>query len=221
MISIEEHDRNYKRRISILLPIVLFAHLILFVSFEHIENVQERIFFGYEGPEESRPEVSILHDRTPEEKVAVRRNALAVMDVFIEGVDRAKPESGRIPAARRADEKRPSMEALELSTDEQFRIYPSHAPVPYRRDYVILRMVKPIYPPDALANAQEGYVLIEAYVSKDGTVSEVYVRTASGPRSFEESSQSAVKQFLFKPIHENGKAIPFWASFLVRFEIRP
>ena len=108
----------------------------------------------------------------------------------------------------------------EISRDFEFRSYRARAPVPYREDYVILRMVKPEYPADALALVQEGYVLVEAYIGADGTVSEAYVRASYGPYSFEESSLRALRLFLFRPIREGGNAISFWVSFLVRFELR-
>ncbi len=144
---------------------------------------------------------------------------MTLMNVFIEDVDREMSKSGTEPARKKVEKSSYAELSMQVE-DELFRSYPSHAPVPYRNDFVILRMVKPIYPPDALADAREGYVLIEAYVLSDGTVRDVYVRSAMGPRSFEDSSIDAVKQFLFKPILENGRAIPFWVSFLVRFELR-
>jgi TonB family protein len=189
MISIGEHDRRYRRRLKILFPIVVSAHLLLFVTLVRIDVVRNIIMFGYEGPPELRPEISIIDDRTVDEEVA--------------------------------EQPRPSVVAPDIPDDFAFRAYPSRAPVPYRRDYVILRMVKPHYPADALANAEEGYVLVEAYVDSDGTVAEVYVRSSYGRRSFEESALGALRQFLFKPVMERERAISFWVSFLVRYELRP
>jgi TonB family protein len=109
---------------------------------------------------------------------------------------------------------------VETPGEYAFRAYPSHAAVPYRQDYVILKMVKPDYPPDALANAEEGYVLVEAYISPEGRVGEAYVRSSYGSRSFEDASVNAVRQFLFRPVQERGTSVSFWVSFLVRFRLR-
>jgi hypothetical protein len=35
--------------------------------------------------------------------------------------------------------------------------------------------------------------------------------------SFEKASLDAGRQFIFKPIKENGSPIPFWVSFLITF----
>jgi TonB family protein len=81
-------------------------------------------------------------------------------------------------------------------------------------------MIEPEYPADAFAGREEGYVLIEAYIARDGTVNEAYVRSSFGPVSFETSSLAAVRQFLFKPVREGGRPVSFWVSFLVRFQLR-
>ena len=81
-------------------------------------------------------------------------------------------------------------------------------------------MIEPEYPPDALAERLQGYVLVEAYIASDGTVNEAYVRSSFGPVSFETSSLAAVRQFLFKPVRTNGKPVSFWVSFLVKFHLR-
>jgi TonB family protein len=220
MISIDEHDRSYRRRLFILFPLTIIAHLLLFIAFIRVSAVRHIVRFGYEGPPMLHPEISILDDRTPESDIAAQRTALVLQEVFIEGLDRPAPATGDEPAPRPAEEPRPSIVVPELEEDLTFRTHASHAPVPYREDYVILRLVKPIYPPDAIANAREGYVLVEACIAADGTVSEAYVRSSYGGLSFDESSLNAVRQFLFKPIIERGRAISFWVSFLVRFELR-
>jgi len=220
MTSIVEHDRRYRRRIMLVFPLVVLAHALLLVTFVRVDIVRNVIMFGYEGPPEMRPEISILDDRTPEEEVETQRSSLTLVNVIVEGLDRPEPERGRERAPRPAEEPRPPAVAPELPDDFAFRTYPSRAPVPYRRDYVILRMVKPLYPADALAALQEGYVLVEAYIASDGSVAEAYARSSFGPRSFEESSLDAVRQFLFKPVVEKDRAISFWVSFLVRYELR-
>ncbi len=220
MISIKEHDRSYRRRLVFLFPVITLVHLLMFITFVGVDMVNRIMMFGYEGPPRLQPEISILDDRTPEGSVTTQRTALALQNVFIEGLDRPRRDDGVEPAPRPAEQPRASIIVPEIERDFTFRTYASHAPVPYRKDYVILRMFKPIYPPDAIANALDGYVLVEAYVGADGTVNEAYVRSSYGPRSFEDSSISAVRQFLFRPVFEGGKAVSFWVSFLVRFELR-
>ena len=220
MGRISQHDRMYGRRIALVSGIVIIAHALFFITLEHV-NIMERIIaFGYQGPPNLEPDISIIDSRGPESSVSSREHrVMVVQDVIIEGEDRRERRDGTEPSRVKAEKERQQEISLETPGDYYFRSYPSHAAVPYREDYVILRMVKPEYPPDALANLEEGYVLVEAYIGFDGAVNEAYVRSSYGPRSFENASLQAVKQFLFRPVRVNGKPTAFWVSFLVRFQL--
>jgi hypothetical protein len=50
-------------------------------------------------------------------------------------------------------------------------------------------------------------------------VEAVSVLSAIGPKSFEESSLDALKQFVFQPPVEDGKPVAMWIKFLVKFRI--
>jgi TonB family protein len=221
MSRIDDYDRGMKKRIKIIAPLVILAHALAFFSFGETVSPDRTITFGFEGPPRLTPDISILNDRSAAGQVAQRpRNVLSDINVFIEEEDTPKREKGTVPtppAAKRETERHVS---IASSGDDYYRTYPSHASVPYREDYVILRMVQPDYPPDALAHADEGYVLVEAYIGTDGSVKDVWVRSASGPRSFETATLEAVRQFLFKPVNVDGAPISFWVSFLVRFQLK-
>lgn len=221
MGTIGEHDRSMRKRLRIIIPIAVLAHLMLFVTFERVNIVKDIIMIGYEGPPKLEPEVSILDDRTPEGAVSTRQDRpMIVQDVVIEGEARPKRSKRNETSPPFSERTREQKISLAEPGDYAFRSYPSRAAVPYRQDYVILRMVKPEYPGDAIARAEEGYVLVEAYIAPDGVVNEAHVRSSFGPRSFEESSLAAVRQFLFKPVLNGERPIPFWVSFLVRFQLR-
>ncbi|MDD4857814.1 MAG: energy transducer TonB [Candidatus Krumholzibacteria bacterium] len=221
MGRISEHDRTMRKRLLLIFPAVILAHLLALVTLARVDLMHNMITLGYRGPLTLEPEISILDNRTPESRVTSKeRRAMVVQNVFIEGEDKPTRVKGKEEPHKEAEKKTEQMIALEVPGDYSFRTYPSHARVPYREDYVILRMVKPEYPFDALANAEEGYVLVEAYIDAGGAVNEAYVRSSYGPRSFETASLTAVKQFLFQPVRENGKPISFWVSFLVRFQLR-
>lgn len=191
----------------------------LFFALERVNVVEDIVMIGYEGPTRLSPEISILDAHEPTAPRATDRRALRVENVFIEGQDRPERRRGPEPAPRPADRRREQIVAPEIEGEYYFRTYASHAPVPYREDYVILRMVTPEYPPLELANGREGSVLVEAYIGADGVVNEVFVRNASGARAFEESAVTAVRQFLFKPVMDGGRPVSFWVSFLVRFRL--
>jgi TonB family protein len=221
MGKISEHDRRMRKRLMLIFPLVILAHLLAMVTLVRVDVIRNIIALGYKGPLKLEPEISILDNRTSERRVSsAERRAMVVQNVFIEGEDKPTRAKGNDEARKPAEKKMEQVMALEAPGDYTFRTYPSHAAVPYREDYVILRMVKPEYPLDAIDDAEEGYVLVEAYIDAGGVVSEAYVRSSYGPRSFETSSLAAVKQFLFQPVRENGRPIPFWVSFLVRFQLR-
>jgi TonB family protein len=221
MGKISEHDRRMRRRLVLIFPAVILIHFFALVTFERIDALKDLISLGYEGPTKFEPEISIFDNRSVPAKVTSReRRVMVLQDVLIEGEDKPKRAKGNEPAPRPAERKREQQISLSTPGEYSFRTYASRAAAPYREDYVILSMVKPEYPDDALREAEEGYVLVEAYIASDGTVNEAYVRSSFGAMSFETSSIAAVKQFLFKPVREGGKPISFWVSFLVKFQLR-
>jgi len=221
MGKISEHDRRMRKRLMLIFPAVILIHFFTLVTFERIDVLNDLISLGYKGPPKFEPEISIFDNRNVPTKVTSReRRVMVLQDVLIEGEDKPKRAKGTEPAPRPAERKREQQISLSTPGEYSFRTYASRAAAPYREDYVILSMVKPEYPDDALREAEEGYVLVEAYIASDGTVDEAYVRSSFGAMSFETSSIAAVKQFLFKPVREGGKPISFWVSFLVKFQLR-
>jgi TonB family protein len=221
MGKISEHDRRMRKRLLLIFPAVILIHLFALVTFERIELLKDLISLGYEGPLKFEPEISILDNRaSPARFTSREKRVMIIQDILIEGEDKPKRAKGNEPAKRPAERKREQQISLEMPGEYAYRTYASRAAAPYREDYVILKMVKPEYPIDALLATEEGYVLVEAYIAKDGTVNEAYVRSSFGAVSFETSSITAVKQFLFKPVHKEGKPVSFWVSFLVKFQLR-
>ncbi len=221
MGRIEEYDRKLHRRLIVLVPLSLLALILLVFSLDK-SRVIERIFtVGYEGPESFVPEITIIDESGIESDVNTeQRDAMRANDVLIESeplVDRE--DTGETPSKEMKEVgENPQIGLSE--TDVLFRTYPTRAKVPYREEYVILKMVQPEYPPQAMERGLEGYVLVEAYINANGRVEGVWVRSAYGDESFESSALEAVEQFLFKPATEKGEPIPFWVSFLIRFELR-
>jgi TonB family protein len=221
MGRISDHDRRMRTRLLIITPLVVMAHLFALITLIHVQILPDAITLGYEGPQRFEPEISIVDNRASQSTTVSRhRSVMIVQDVMIEGEERPSRARGDEPARKPSEKPRDQRIPLEAPGDYPFRTYSSHAPVPYRQDYVILKMIKPEYPLDALANGEEGYVLVEAYINIEGRVGEAYVRSSYGPRSFEGATVEAVKQFLFRPVQERGTSVSFWVSFLVRFRLR-
>jgi len=140
---------------------------------------------------------------------------MAVLDVE-EFQEIAKGEE---PIKQEAPQEEPVPEVVPGLGLESVRHYPAHTEVPYSEDYVILHMIKPDYPPRELSDGIEGDVTLELLVDDAGLVEDVWVLLASGPRSFEQSSLDAVRQFRFKPPIVDGKPTQMWIRFQIRFRI--
>jgi len=70
---------------------------------------------------------------------------------------------------------------------------------------LLLRQVKPQYPPLAAQARIEGTVVLQATIGKDGTVQEL--RLVSGHPMLTAAAIDAVKQWLYKPFYLNGEAV--------------
>ena len=221
MGRIEEHDRKLRRRLLVIVPVSLLALLLTVFTLDR-SRVIERIFtVGYEGPESFIPKITIIDESVIESELSAKeRDAMMMNDVLIESeplVDR--DETGKTPSKEIREAGESPQRGLS-DTDDLFRTYPTRAKVPFRENYVIIKMVQPEYPLTAMERGLEGYVLVEAYINASGRVEGVWVRSAYGDESFESSALEAIEQFIFKPATQRGDPIPFWVSFLIRFELR-
>jgi protein TonB len=93
-------------------------------------------------------------------------------------------------------------------------------PVPvtgYERVPVRIRMVDPVYPPDAFAKKIEGVVEVEMLIDVDGRV--VRARVTRSIPQLDAAAVAAVSRWLFTPAMKNGRPVPSLAKAPVRFTI--
>ena len=82
----------------------------------------------------------------------------------------------------------------------------------------MIKDVKPVYPEAALKNKIEGVVLMEAMVDEQGKVRNV--RIISSPSLLlNDAALSAVKQWVYEPYMENGKAKSVLFTVTVTFTL--
>ena len=217
--KITEYDRRRRKRVVYLLPIVVLLLVILGISLEKARVVDRIFSVGYEGPMQILPEITILDDSGIEAEVFEKeRHDMVARDVEVYSEEiEDEDDEAETSLSPIEDPEEPIYDDFEGR--DAIRTYESHAPVAYREDYVITKMIEPIYPPEAMISGHEGYVLIEVYINSKGFVQEAWVRKIKGDESFEAATLDAVKQFEFRPIMDRGKPISFWLSFLVRFEL--
>lgn len=219
MSRIRDYDRNMNRRLLILLPVSLVVIVLLLFTVERSRVVERIIQVGYEGPENDVPVITIVDEQSLLREVTREERHRRQTERYIIENEPIEQDEKKAPEKRSVAPEEPEEIALDdIQGPDRLRSYRSRADIPYREDYVILEMVRPVYPPGPLSRGEEGYVVVELYVGVDGLVAESYVRSAWGDMSFEESALSAVRRFVFKPVSENGRPIPFWVSFLVNFK---
>lgn len=82
----------------------------------------------------------------------------------------------------------------------------------------VLKMVRPTFPPDAKAKNIFGTVAVEAEIDKEGRPTAV--RVLKGNPVLSPAVVDAVKQWRWKPLKLNGKAVEVSTTIVVNFEPR-
>jgi protein TonB len=82
---------------------------------------------------------------------------------------------------------------------------------------VVSRPVDPTYPLLAKQMKVQGAVVLEALISKTGSIQDIPV--LSGPAILSEAAREAVKQWHFKPYYQGGQAVETEARITVNFTI--
>ena len=219
MGKIIDYDKKRTKRLFYLLPVAFLILIIILITIEHTQIVDKFFSVGYQGPMQILPEITIIDDNSIEAEIfSEERHDMVAREVELVSDDEKDVEE-KDPELSTAPEKEVEEVFDDVTGRDFIRTYPSHTAVPFREDYVILNMIKPEYPEDAMALRKEGYVLVEVYINKTGRVAEAWVRKVYGIESFEKASLVAVKQFRFKPVMENGEPQSFWVSFLISFRL--
>ncbi len=93
-------------------------------------------------------------------------------------------------------------------------------PVPvtgYQRAPVRLRMVQPVYPPEAFAQKVQGTVVLQILIGVDGRVLRATV--THGIPQLDAAAVEAVLQWRFRPARKDGEPVPSLATAPVQFKI--
>ena len=81
----------------------------------------------------------------------------------------------------------------------------------------VVSRVDPSYPLLAKQMKVQGAVILEALISKTGSIQDIHV--LSGPAILSEAAREAVKQWHFKPYYQGGRAVETQARVTVNFTI--
>ena len=212
-----ERERAHRMRLLVAVPISAIIVIFLFVFSDRLPLSEIERTIGWKGELRLLPEVTILLDTDPftAPEQANRLSAMTSLDLdLVDAPDLAKPLVTE-------DDKKRQIEVTDTPLDDLLNVpsKPTRKEVPYSDSYVILRMVEPDYPPPELATGIEGNVTVELFVNESGEVEHASVLSGIGPKSFQESSLRAVKQFLFQPPIEDGQPSAMRIRFLIKFRI--
>jgi protein TonB len=81
----------------------------------------------------------------------------------------------------------------------------------------VISRVDPSYPLLAKQMKVQGAVILEALISKNGSIQDIQV--LSGPAILSEAAREAVKQWHFKPYYQSGRPVETEARITVNFTI--
>lgn len=82
---------------------------------------------------------------------------------------------------------------------------------------LLVHKVVPQYPPSAREARVQGNVVLNALISKDGTIANVQV--ISGPGQLTDAAVQAVKQWRYKPYYLNGQPVEVQTTINVNFSL--
>lgn len=213
-----ERDAAYKRRIRLILPIVLVVYAAVFLSTGHLRYEDIPRYVGWRGELQLLPEITVIPELESVEAEPAPREAVVEQTVALDLTPTGEVRDEE-PANLEAAVKPRVSEVGEGTQPIRSLERVGHRAPSYSETYVILKMVKPVYPPYERAEGIEGNVTLELLVDEQGMVATVNVLSTVGPVSFEESALDAARQFQFQPPTENGKPATYWVRFLIKFRI--
>ena len=81
----------------------------------------------------------------------------------------------------------------------------------------LVKVVKPVYPPEAKAKGIQGTVKLQALIGRDGAVKELKV--LGGPEELVPPSVEAVKQWVYEPTLRDGEPVEVITDIDVNFAL--
>jgi protein TonB len=219
-MDIQQRDATYRRRLTVVSTIVIAtASIVVVVMAPRLARRESSKWVGWKGELELLPEITIEPDIVAPQAAPAPRPEPAPANIAQDVADHSEFETTPPAPAEAPRESPPDIidpDARGAALSEATR---SHAPASYSDTYVILRMVKPKYPPREQADGIEGNVTVELLVDEVGRVAEAYVVSLVGPKSFETSALDAVRQFEFQPPVEDGRPSSMWIKFVIKFRM--
>jgi TonB family protein len=226
--SFWERDAAYRRRISIIVPIVVTAYAVLFFTTDRIRYEDIPRMVGWKGELQLMPEITVVSEINSAEAEPMPKKVKAVpqtmaLDLAPVGEIRDAPEDADVsevkPRAAKSDEEAPIDRSGEGTAPVRSMEKTGRPETSYSDTFVLVKYVKPGYPPLERAEGIEGTVTVEMLVDEFGVVAEANALSRVGPENFEYAALDAARQFLFEPPMQNGKPARIWVQLRFVFRI--
>jgi len=78
----------------------------------------------------------------------------------------------------------------------------------------------PRYPESARRRGVQGTVVLSVHVDEQGRVSNLWLFDSSGCRALDNAALQAVREWVFEPGMQGGRAVAMWVRVPVRFELQ-
>ncbi|MCI0406919.1 MAG: TonB family protein [candidate division Zixibacteria bacterium] len=141
------------------------------------------------------------------------------------GIPKALPDEAVMEEITIASQKELAVINAPLAEDGEVKINVVDISIPNPDSFidvdeepVLIRQVKPAYPPLAYQNKIEGQVVVKILVDTDGKVLDTRIDKSSN-EIFNEEAIAAVKQWNFKPAILNKKPVRFWYHAPIVFKL--
>lgn len=214
-----DSDVSYRRRLAVILPVVLLALAALVFVSRRMTPGEIFKYVGWRGELELMPEITVIPDIPAPDASPAEQGESAEQTIMLDLAEAPGEFEANPPRVEYRPEERVSP-AFDDFADVPSVKTPERTEVSYSDTYVILKMVKPRYPPKELAEGIEGNVTVELLVDERGLVGEANVIAALGPMSFQEAALEAAWKFEFQPpTDERGKPATMWVKFLIKFRV--
>jgi len=205
-------------------------HAALIISLERTSQwktlPEERIRLGYEGPTRIQRELEVMQPNSVQahfsqlaregRRSAVEYHVLPEIDV----TRGAEP----VPIPEKKPEPNPTPAVQSEAEAEIEPLIATHAELSFSDDFVILRLVKPIYPEYELERGITATITVAAWLTPTGELQDEKITGATAEpqsastRGFEIASLEAIRQWKIRPPRRLQDAAGMWLSIPIRFD---
>jgi TonB family protein len=210
-------ERAYGRTLRAAVAGAIIVHAVLFAVFAPFgQRIPLVRHIGYEGALRLLPEISVRRQPGEVETEVETQSGrgtdaqLEVVNTRIVGQPTLSIEAAPEPETGDEDEE---------FGEETLTLLERSLPQPTNRDLVILKFVKPAYPPLAIAAGLEGVVVFRVHVTKRGRVARVWILSSGVDKEMEDAARRALIQWRFQPLTANGVPTDFLVDQRIRFRL--